>query len=135
MISDPVYAQLTEALQYAVAAPNRLFYNERCRMNKDLIEVFNAPKDMAAAKALAFTTICELLSFQHGRHQEMDLDSFDSTLKNSSERYWETLPEASSDLICVPGANNAQVEGINLFLLLMTLASLFLLIISQEEII
>ena len=65
----------------------------------------------------------------------MDLDSFDSTLKNSYERYWETLPEASSDLICVSGANSTQVEGINLFLLLMTLASLFLLIISQEEII
>ena len=79
-------------------------------MNKDLIEAFNAPKDMAAAETAAFTTRCELLSLQHGRNQEMDLDFFDSTLKNSSERYWENLPEASSDwLVCLVQASENEV--------------------------
>ena len=114
--SNPIYSQLTETLQYAVAAPNRLFYNERYRMNSELSTAFNAPKGMAAA---SFTTKCELLSLQHGRHQEMDVDIFDSTLRNTSERYWETLPKASSDLICVPGMNSAQNTGINISLLLM----------------
>ncbi|XP_065887608.1 thiaminase-1-like [Dysidea avara] len=119
--SDPVYTQLTEVLEYAVAAPNRLFYNERDRMNKDLIEVLDAPKDLAAVATVSFAIRCELLSIQHGRHQEMDLDDFDSTLKNTSQRYWETLPDAISDLICLSHANNAQstCEGINLFLLLL----------------
>ena len=116
--SNTIYSALAAMLQYAVAAPNNGLYHNRRHLRDTIMQALDNVKNLPLESAEKLQ--CELISEIHPRDRSPRFEDFVHLLQTfnrtfTTNQYWEVLPEAKSNLMCIPNTNAALVNNINPF--------------------
>ena len=126
--ADVIYSNLSTTLQYAVAAPNNRLYNNRVNMNSQIIQAL----DITVGSLRSFDQ-CRLVSLVHPRHRNESLEEFVDFLQETNgsfnTKYWEVLPNATSNPLCaLLSSSAAYMNTVYSFFVVMILYILTIII-------
>ena len=127
--ANAIYSNLNTTLQYAVAAPNNRLYNNRVNMNNQITQAL----DITVGSLRSFNQ-CKLVSLVHPRYRNESLEEFVDFLQeingSFNTKYWEVLPEATSDPLCalLSSSAAAYMNTVYSFFVVMILYILIIII-------
>ena len=125
--NDSIYSLLNGTLQYAVAAPNHGLYYNRHEMAQQITQTLNI-----MVESLISFDQCEMVPHIHPRYRNVSLEDYVDDLQEFngtfSTKYWEVLPQAKSDPMCIPNdANGCSVSAVsyNIFIFAIIVLCIF----------